>query len=131
MLARITFALITLLLLAGCTTSTPGLLPMPVWAPQVTNSSFSLDGARTAKVVLDWRTGQAPFTVDIEMPSDFAQQQLISTSERSVTVSGIDFLPPEGTSGLKTYSVKLRIRDDLGQVVEKTLELQADIAPMP
>jgi hypothetical protein len=130
MLTRFFPAVLALLLLPSCTTSTPGLLPFPVWRPQVTGSEVSLSGPRAASVTIDWRTGQAPFTVDIEMPSDFEQLPLITTSERTVTVDDIAFLVPQGTSGLKTYTVTFRIRDDLGQVTEQTMDVDFNFAAL-
>jgi hypothetical protein len=130
MIARISMALFAALLLASCTTSTPGLLPFPVWRPQVTDASFSTDGARGASVSVDWRTGKAPFTVDIEMPGEFEQVLPITTSERNVTLSGLDFLVPEGTSGLHTYTAKIRVVDSLGQTFEKDVTADFDFPAM-
>ena len=119
MIVRGSIFLFAVLLFAGCTTSTPGLLPFPVWRPQVTDATFVADGTRGASVSVDWRTGQAPFTVDIELPSDFEQITPFETSERNVTLSGLDFLVPEGTSGLHIYTANVRVVDALGQTFEQ------------
>ena len=133
MLPRFTLALIALLLLcSGCnTTHTTGLLPFPVWQPQFTDAAVTLDGTRAASVSVDWRTGQGPFTVDIEMPGDFEQIAPITTEVRSVEVSDIGFLVPEGTSGLKTYTITIRVRDAVGQVVERQVEADFTFGPLP
>jgi hypothetical protein len=117
-------------LLASCTTKAGGEFAMPVWRPQINDATFTTDGTRGASVALDWRTGQAPFTVDIEMPGDFQQVTPITTSERSVTLSGLSFLVPEGTSGLHTYTAKFRIRDALGQEIEKDVEADFNFPAM-
>ncbi|MDQ3022870.1 MAG: hypothetical protein M3R04_00585 [bacterium] len=132
MLPCFTLGLIALLLLcSGCnTTHTTGLLPFPVWQPQVTNANVDLSGNRAASVTINWRTGQGPFTVDIEMPGDFEQLAPITTEERTVTVDDIAFLVPEGTSGLKTYTVNVRVRDALGQVAEQNVEVDFDFPAM-
>jgi hypothetical protein len=130
MIARFTIALISVLLLAGCTTSTPGLLPFPVWRPQITDAAFNASGDRGASVSLDWRTGQEPFTVDVELPGDFEQVAPITTSERSVDINDLDFLVPEGTSGLHTYTAKFRITDAMGQVMERSVEADFDFPAM-
>jgi hypothetical protein len=126
MSARISIALIAVLLFAAsCTTTAGGDLPMPVWAPQITDATFVASGERMASVTVDWRTGQAPFTVDIEMPDGFAQLiEPITTSERTATTHNVPFVVPEGTSGLHTYTVKIRVIDALGQVIEKHVDAQ-------
>lgn len=130
MIARISIALIAVLLLASCTTSTPGLLPFPVWRPQITDATFATDGARGASVSVDWRTGQAPFTVDVEMPGEFEQVEPITTSERTLKLSGLDFLVPEGTSGLHTYTATIRVVDSLGQTFEQQVTADFDFPAM-
>ena len=131
MTARISIALIAVLLLAGsCTTKAGGEFAMPVWRPQVTDAAFAADGSRGASVSVDWRTGQAPFTVDIELPGDFEQVAPITTSQRSVTLNGLEFLVPEGTSGLHTYTARIRVVDALGQSFEKTVDADFDFPAM-
>jgi hypothetical protein len=86
-------------------------------------------------VSLDWRTGQAPFTVDIEMPADFEQLALITTDERHVEVTGIPWLLTGAqTSGPHSYTVTYRVRDAVGQVLEVTtapFSWDTDIIPPP
>jgi hypothetical protein len=130
MMVKLTLAGLALLLLASCNTRMAGgEFAMPVWAPQVTNAVFAVDGPRSASVTLDWRTGQAPFTVHVEMPGDFEQVSPIETAERSILVSGLDFMVPEGTSGLHTYTVTLQIRDALGQVTEREVDADFNFPP--
>ena len=126
MIARLSIALIALLVLASCTTKAGGEFAMPVWRPQINNATFTADGTRGASVSLEWRTGQAPFTVDIEMPGDFQQVLPVTTSERSLTLTGLNFLVPEGTSGLHTYTAKFRVVDALGQEYEKDIDASFD-----
>ena len=102
---------------------------MPVWGPQATNSEFFAAGARSAALNVSWRTGQAPFTVHVEMPSDFEQVSPIETSERSITLSGLDFVVPEGTSGLTDYSVAVQVRDALGQALELDVDGEFSFPP--
>lgn len=130
MMVKLTLALLTLLLLAACNTrQAGGLMPMPVWGPQVTSATFSVDGPRTASLDVNWRTGQAPFTVHVELPGDFEQVSPIDTAERSITLTGLDFLVPEGTSGLRDYTAAVQVRDALGQTLELDIEGEFNFPP--
>jgi hypothetical protein len=133
MTARLTLVLIAFAILAsGCNTvQAGGEFAFPVWRPQIEDATFGVSGARAASVSVNWRTGQAPFTVDIEMPGDFAQIAPITTSERTITRDNLNFLVPEGTSGLHTYTVKFRIIDALGQTNEMNVDADFNFPAMP
>jgi len=133
MVTRISLTLAVLMLLvAGCdTVKAGGEFAMPVWKPQIQNATFNTGTGRNASVAINWRTGQAPFTVDVEMPSDFQQVQPITTSERSVDLSNLSFLVPEGTSGVHTYKVTIRVIDALGQTAETSADADFNFPAMP